>query len=82
MQHVDFTVRPQSIGGTVRLLRELLGVTATGIYDEATESRVRSAQRKSGLPVTGVCDEATWAAVRAQSAKPAPRVEASKKAGA
>lgn len=59
MQHVDFTVRPQSIGGAVRLLQELLGITVTGIYDEAT-----------------------WGAVRTHGAKPAPRVKASKKAGA
>jgi len=73
MRHGDFTLRLYSVGGAVRMLQELLGIPVTGIYDEATESRVRAVQRRSGLPVTGVCDDATWAAVRSPRPKPAPR---------
>lgn len=50
-------------GCAVSELQRLLDmepVTISGVYDEATYSRVRQLQTEHALPVTGTCDWATW----------------------
>lgn len=46
------------VGGDVRMLQELLGVTPDGNFGPVTELAVRAAQRRLGLDVTGRADPA------------------------
>ncbi len=46
-------------GEDVRSLQLCLGLARTGIFDEATATAVRGAQRGSGLRPTGLVDRAT-----------------------
>ncbi|MEG3613668.1 tyrosine-type recombinase/integrase [Isoptericola haloaureus] len=51
----------RAAGAAVSTLQELLGLTATGIYDTTALTAVRRVQAEHELPVTGVVDPATWA---------------------
>lgn len=45
-------------------LKELgFSVTINGVYDKATESVIKKAQKQYGLKVTGVVDYKTWEAI-------------------
>lgn len=61
------TIRPQvqlgSTGGFVTELQKILEVTATGIFDAATDTAVRAFQAKHGLDVDGEVGPNTWGAL-------------------
>jgi hypothetical protein len=51
----------------VRMLQQLLGVEATGVYDDVTLAEVRGFQRDNTiLPADGKVGERTWGALREQ----------------
>jgi integrase len=53
----------QAAGRAVRTLREALGLTGSGLYDDGVVAAVRRLQSDGGLEPTGVCDPATWSLV-------------------
>jgi peptidoglycan hydrolase-like protein with peptidoglycan-binding domain len=58
------TLLAGSSGKDVRLVQELLGVSATGTYDAATTAAVKKFQLAHGVKGTGVVAQATHEALR------------------
>lgn len=53
-------LRPGDSGPVVAQVQRLLGLAATGVYDDATREAVRRAQARAGLAGTGVVASRTW----------------------
>lgn len=52
-----------SEGGDVELVQRKLHAAQSGVYDAATEARVRGLQKHHNLPVTGIVDDVTAEAI-------------------
>lgn len=61
-------------GPDVEHLQLALGAPLTGVYDEATEQRVRGVQQALGLKVTGVVDADTATAIHRLTTREEPDV--------
>lgn len=61
-------IRPGDGGSAVQEMQNLLGVEATGHYDEGSETEyaLRLFQTRSGLKPDGKCGELTWEKLREQ----------------
>lgn len=54
------TIKKGSRGEAVKILQQLIGITADGIFGAGTEAKLKEYQKKNGLTADGVCGSKTW----------------------